>query len=85
MSQPPTIAVTLDGGLMSPEGTQDMKIQETGPRKLRSAKFLNLTYLVSFINSNLLVFPDDYLPFVAKLLYILTPPLAFSGQFLRAI
>jgi len=32
------VAVTIvivEGELMSPEGTQDVKIQDTGPRKLR--------------------------------------------------
>ena len=68
------------GRLHSPWGCKQLDM--TGQLTLslfqthkKSAKFLNLGYLVFF---NL---PKIYLPFVAKLLYNLAPPLASSEQF----
>ena len=49
---------------------------------IRSKALNSLRYLVSLtVNFQ----HSDYLLFVAKFLYILAPPLAFSEQFLRAI
>ena len=84
---------------VSPAETQDVKIQDTGPRELRCLskegfneprllhlpihrKVLNsLTWDIwfSLINSHLLMFPTDYLSFVAKLLYNLASPLYLLG------
>ena len=50
---------------------------------IQSAKFLNLRYPVFFNNNLTIIFcHSDYLPFVAKLLYILAPPSPPRSSFL---